>query len=96
MYEGKLRNIKGDLMQKFNSELELYKKVLPALRTKKHELIRDHIEIVNEKDIWNFNKLNKWRNEDGLTLAKMVDDILNTVNEDYYEYKLNKIKNQGE
>ena len=48
--------------------------------------------IINEKDIWNYNKINKWRNDTGLTLAKMVDDILNTENDKYYEYKLHKMK----
>ena len=81
-------------MKSFNTETELYKHVLPALKTKRHELIRDGIEIINEKDIWNYNKLNKWKKDSGLTLAKMVDDILNTDNNTYYEYG-QKIK-QGE
>lgn len=79
-------------MKSFNTETELYKRVLPALKTKKHELIKNGIEFINEKDIWNYNKINKWRNDTGLTLAKMVDDILNTENDKYYEYKLNKMK----
>ena len=30
-------------MKSFNTETELYKRVLPALKTKRHELIKDGI-----------------------------------------------------
>lgn len=86
---------KGDVMEKkINSQSELYKKVTPALRTKKHELIRHGIKIVKEIDIWNYNKENNWKKVTGLTLAKMVDDILNTDDRILENYVLNKINNE--
>ena len=75
---------------KINSQTELYKRIKPALRTKKHELMAAGIKIVTEKDIWNYNKENKWRNGKGLTIASMVDDVLNTDNGIYEEYVLKK------
>lgn len=83
-------------MEQINSERDLYNRVLPALRTKKHELNLNNIKIVNEKDIWLYNKYNNWKNITGLTLAKMVDDILNTSDDVYYEYKLAKLKETEE
>lgn len=79
--------------KKINSQSELYRKVLPALRTKKHELILKGIRIVKEIDIWNYNKENKWKNVTGLTLASMVDDILNTEDKKYEDYVLERINN---
>ncbi len=76
---------------KINSQIELYKRIKPALRTKKHELMAAGIKIVTEKDIWNYNKENKWRNGKGLTIASMVDDVLNTDNGIYEEYVLKKL-----
>lgn len=76
---------------KINSQMELYKKIKPALRTKKHELVASGIKIVTEKDIWDYNKENKWRNARGLSLAMMVDDVLNTNNNIYQEYVLKKL-----
>lgn len=73
---------------KINSQTELYKRLMPALRTKKHELMASGIKIITEKDIWDYNKENKWRNGKGLTIATMVDDVLNTDNNVYYEYVL--------
>lgn len=81
---------------KFNSQTELYNKVKPALRTKKNELIRMGIRIVNEKDIWNYNKEKNWRNAKGLTLASMVDNILNTSNKEYEDYCLKQINKESE
>lgn len=76
---------------KINSQMELYKRIKPALRTKKHELISTGIKIVTEKDIWDYNKENKWKNGKGLTIAIMVDDVLNTDNQAYYDYALKKL-----
>ena len=63
---------------KLNTQMDLYNKVKPALRKKKHEIIRKGIKIVKESDIWNYNKEYNWKNAKGLTLASMVNDILNT------------------
>ncbi len=77
---------------RFNSQIELFNKLLPAIRTKKHELIRSGIRFVKEKDIWEYNKEFNWRQATGLTLASMVNDILNTSDKLYEEYVLKKIK----
>jgi len=74
-----------------NTEEELYRKVLPALRTKKHELCMRNIKYIKEKDIWNYNKENNWRSAKGLTIAIMVDNILNTSDKEYETYTLNKL-----
>lgn len=76
---------------KINSQKELFNRLLPALRTKKHELIASGIKIVNEYDIWNYNKVNNWVSSTELTLATMVDNILNTDNKLYEEYVINKL-----
>lgn len=76
---------------KINTQTELYKRLKPALRTKKHELMAAGIKIVTEKDIWDYNKENKWRNGKGLTIASMVDDILNTDNNIYQNYVIKKL-----
>jgi len=80
---------------KINSKEELYQRILPALRTKKHELERIGVKNIDEKTIWNFNKQYKWINSTGLTLAAMVDDILNTEDQDYIDYII-KIQEKGD
>lgn len=73
------------------SQKELFIRIKPALRCKKHELMAAGIEYINEIDIWNYNKNNIWKNIKGLTLAEIVDDVLNTDNEEYKKYVINKI-----
>lgn len=64
----------------FSSENELYKRLLPALRTKKEELNRFGYKYITEKDIYNYLKKNIWIKSTNLTLYDMVDGILNTDN----------------
>lgn len=78
---------------KFNSVEELYKRITPALRTKKKELKRLGYTYINEEDIWNYFKDNKWTSSKGLSLSEMVDDILNGDNkkiDSYVKLNLNK------
>jgi len=77
---------------KISSKEELYNKVLPALRTKKHELERLGLVNISEKIIWEYNKQNKWIKSTGLTLATMVDDILNTEDKEYIDFLINAMK----
>ena len=79
-------------MEKINSQKELYIKLLPALRTKKHELDAAHLKFIKEIDIWNYNKIYNWKDAKGLTIASMVDNILNTPNALYADYTIEKIK----
>lgn len=81
---------------KFNSQTELYNKVKPALRTKRHELFMRGIKIVKEIDIWNYNKEYNWKNAKNLTLATLVDNILNTSDQEYENYVINKINKMNE
>lgn len=80
---------------KINSQKDLFNHLLPALRTKKHELIAKGIKIVTEYDIWNYNKVTNWINSKELTLAMMVDNILNTDDKIYEEYVINKMNNMN-
>lgn len=73
------------------SQKELFERVKPALRCKKHEMMAEGIEYVSEIDIWDYNKTNKWKEQQGLTLFQVVDDILNTPNKVYKNYVLNKL-----
>ncbi len=76
----------------FESQEELYKRVLPALKSKRKLILLDGFKSVKKNDIWNYLKDNKWNNQSGLELCDMVDDILNTDNSLIVEYCLNKEK----
>lgn len=60
----------------FNNLDELKKRVMPALRNRKRQLKRQNINM-NEEEIWNYFVDNYWKNAINLSLAMMVDDILN-------------------
>ena len=61
----------------FSSKEELYLRVKPALRAKVSEMERIGYLNIKDLDIWNYLILNKWKNEVGITLFDIVDDILN-------------------
>lgn len=71
---------------KFGSLKEVYDRVLPALRSKVKELQRNKITYIKEEDIWNALKDTKWIKSTSLSLAEMVDDILNTDATMFMEY----------
>ena len=78
----------------FNTLEELYKRVKPALHSKERELERLGYSNIKEFDIWNCLK-DKWKNSNDLTLADIVDDILNTDSDEiksYYESKSQNTK----
>lgn len=66
--------------EKFDSIAALYKRVLPALRSKKKELAIQKLPFITEMDIWDCLRRNKWSKETNLTLFDIVNDIL-TINE---------------
>ena len=77
---------------KFESLEELYKRIKPALITKKNEMHRDGYIYIKEEDIWNYLKEIKWKDAKGLSLYDMTSDILNTDNiiiDNYLKEKLN-------
>lgn len=76
-----------------NSSLDLYKRLLPAINCKLNELKKYNMDYIKREDIWNYLKNNKWDKEKGITLAEMVDDILNLDNMKLDSYAKNKLKN---
>ena len=60
----------------FKDMNELYKRVLPAINTRKSELKRINY-MVNSLDIWDYCAANLWRNKKDLRIYEMVSDILN-------------------
>lgn len=60
----------------FSSVEELKKRLMPALRVRKRELKLNNYYIT-EEEIWNYFVNNHWKKSIQLSLAKMVDDILN-------------------
>lgn len=79
-----------------NTQKDLFTKVKPALRTKRNELIRSGIRFIKIEDIWNYNVEYRWRIATGLTLASMVNDILNTSDKTYEDYALKIINDKKE
>lgn len=78
---------------KFKTLNELYERLLPALRSKKKELNSNGFNYIHEEDIWNYLKQFVWKNNNNLTLDKMVDDILNTKNYEFENYMKKQIEN---
>ena len=76
----------------FNSIEDLYKRVEPALNSKVKEFKRQGISFIKKEDIWNYLIDSKWKNSKGLELFNIVDDILNTNNEDISKYVTSKLK----
>lgn len=73
----------------FKSLNEVYNHVLPALRCKKNEIKLKYKYDFLEKDLFIYLKNTKWKNEKALTIADIVNDILNISDEEI----LNKLKN---
>ena len=77
---------------KFETLEELYKRIKPALITKKNEMHRDGYIYIKEEDIWNYLKEIKWKDAKALSLNDKTSDILNTDNiiiDNYLKEKLN-------
>lgn len=82
-----------------NSSLDLYKRLSPAMNCKIRELVKYDIDYIKKEDIWNYLMKNKWDKEKGITLAEMVDDILNLDNkllDNFVKSKLSKFKEKVE
>lgn len=72
--------------EKFDSITELYRRVLPALKSKKKELVSSKITFVTEKNIWDYLRETKWCNETKLTLFDIVNDILCVETDQLLDY----------
>lgn len=70
---------------KFRSLNELYKRLYPALNTRKTELVNMGIDVL-ELDIWNYLKSTIWDNNEELNLCDMVNNILNLKENEIIEY----------
>lgn len=64
----------------FNSLIELYNRLKPALRVKVADISRSGLNYIKEEDIWNYLKEVKWSKSKNLNLYQMVDDVLNVDN----------------
>ena len=64
-----------------NSLQDLYRLLLPALRTKKKEMHDLKHLYIKEEDIWEYMRESVWMDAVNLTLSDMVDNILNTDND---------------
>ena len=76
---------------KISSLKGLYIRLKPALTTKAREMRRKGSVYIKETDIWNYLTENKWKNSRNLSLAEMVDDILNSddaIIDDYLKSKI--------
>ena len=62
----------------FDSAESLYKRLLPALKSKRKILSKSGYSYIKEKDIWDALRNQKWNKTIGLELCDMVDDILHT------------------
>ncbi|MBQ6323241.1 MAG: hypothetical protein IJI22_00220 [Bacilli bacterium] len=65
----------------FNSQEELFKRVKPALSSKKSELDKLGYNYIEVMDIWNYLVNNKWKHSRNLMLSDIVNDILNVSND---------------
>ena len=76
----------------FTSKKELYKRLLPALKSKKKILSKTGYSYIKEKDIWEALINERWNNVTGLELCDMVDDILHIEDNflNNYYHKVNK------
>lgn len=76
----------------FNSLLQLYKRLKPALTAKTNEMRMQGYKYIKEDDVWNYLKEVKWSKSKNLLLFEMVRDVLNVdslVIDDYVRGKLN-------
>ncbi len=71
----------------FRNEAELYQRIRPALSIKVRELA---LPSLTEYLVWSYLKEKKWAKETGLSLAKMVHDILELDQEEIKSYLLEK------
>lgn len=76
---------------KFKTITELYKRLFPALTTKKQSINNLFKSSITELDIWNYLKNNIWKDKKNLTLYDMVSDILNSNDDSIYFY-IKKLK----
>ncbi len=82
--------------ENFNTLGELYRHVLPALKSKVKELKSLNLTGVEERDIWNCLKNTRWYKETDLTLFDIVNDILFVEEKEVINYlnSTNRLKDE--
>ncbi len=75
----------------FSSQEELFKRVKPALNSKKSELDKLGYTYINIMDIWNYLIENKWRSSNNLMLSDIVNDILHVSSDKLDKYLKDKM-----
>ncbi len=73
----------------FSSSDELYKRVLPALRSKENEFKRMGYSNIKALDIWNYLVNSRWKFGKGLMLSDIVNDIMKCDYKDFDSDKKN-------
>jgi len=61
----------------FDSLTELYQAILPAFNVKKSLLSITKYKNITNETIWKYLSANKWKYGIDLTLAEIVNDIIN-------------------
>ncbi len=74
----------------FDYQEDLYTRILPALKSKRHVMIKKGYKSIKKSDIWDYLRYNKWNEINGLELCDIVDDVLNTEDELIVEYCHNR------
>lgn len=75
----------------FDSELDLYNRIKPALSSKNSELRRTGIAYSSNEDIWNYLKEKKWVYSKDLSIYQITSDIFNIDNSCFDDYLKNKM-----
>ena len=78
----------------FSSLEELYKRVRPALKSKVKKKKKYGNLSISKYDLWKCLIINKWRNETGLMLSDIVDDILNISFDEINSYYMKMINDE--
>ncbi len=79
----------------FKTKEELYQHVLPALKSKRRELVRLGFSYIQEEDIWNYFIKEKWSQAKDLQLSDIVSDIMHAdgrVLERFVRDNLSRVK----
>lgn len=82
---------------KFTTIKELYKYLLPALKTKRSEMAINGFVYVMPEDIFNYIKQTKWKNLKSVLPYEMVGDILDCDPyeiDNYIKIKIQKTKRE--
>ena len=80
--------------ERFTSLKALYKRLLPAIKTKHSEMILSGFSYVSKEDIFNYVQKKTWKDTKEITLYEMVSDILNADCYDIVAFLGKKVKQE--